>query len=111
MENGDATSEEIVRAYLARMAAFDAPSIETALNAVIIRNPAAIDEAVASDVRRPAGRLLGPLDGKVRDVMVDLARSQTTTIIVNPEMGFAREVADRIVVMDGGRIIEQGRPK
>ena len=49
----------------------------------------------------------------VRDVlgvMKDLARGGMTMIVVTHEMGFAREVADRVIFMDGGVIVEQGTP-
>jgi ABC-type polar amino acid transport system ATPase subunit len=46
----------------------------------------------------------------VLDVMRDLAREGTTMIVVTHEMGFAREVADRVVFMAEGRIVEQGPP-
>jgi glutamate transport system ATP-binding protein len=47
---------------------------------------------------------------EVLDVMRDLARSGMTMIVVTHEMGFAREVCDRIVFIDAGRIVEQGPP-
>ncbi|MCL6650012.1 MAG: amino acid ABC transporter ATP-binding protein, partial [Chloroflexi bacterium] len=47
---------------------------------------------------------------EVLDVMRDLARSGMTMVIVTHEMGFAREVADRIMFMDQGVIVEQGPP-
>ena len=47
---------------------------------------------------------------EVLDVMVDLAQSGMTMIVVTHEMGFARKVADRVVFMDAGRIVEQGPP-
>ena len=47
---------------------------------------------------------------EVLDVMRDLAREGMTMIVVTHEMGFAREVCDRIVFIDDGRIIEQGTP-
>ena len=49
--------------------------------------------------------------GEVLDVMRVLAREGMTMIVVTHEMGFAREAADRVVMMDDGRIIEQGRPE
>jgi len=49
--------------------------------------------------------------GEVLDVMKVLAREGMTMIVVTHEMGFAREVADRVVMMDDGRIVEQGRPE
>ena len=48
---------------------------------------------------------------EVLDVMVDLAREGQTMIVVSHEMGFAREVADRIAFMDGGQIVEMAPPK
>ena len=47
---------------------------------------------------------------EVLDVMVDLAREGMTMLVVTHEMGFAREVADRVIFMDEGEIIEQAPP-
>jgi ABC-type polar amino acid transport system ATPase subunit len=47
---------------------------------------------------------------EVLDVMIDLAQEGMTMIVVTHEMGFAKRVADRIVIMDAGRIIEEGTP-
>ncbi|MBZ0275024.1 MAG: amino acid ABC transporter ATP-binding protein [Anaerolineae bacterium] len=47
---------------------------------------------------------------EVLDVMKELARSGMTMVVVTHEMGFAREVADRIIFFDHGRIVEQGTP-
>ena len=63
LESGRVTSADLVRAYLARMEAYDGPESETKLNAVVVHNPDALAEAEASDSRRAAGRALGPLDG------------------------------------------------
>ena len=46
--------------------------------------------------------------GEVLDVIKKLARSGTTTVVVTHEIGFAREVADQVVFMVDGRIVEQG---
>ncbi|HVL60124.1 MAG TPA: amino acid ABC transporter ATP-binding protein [Microbacterium sp.] len=59
----------------------------------------------------PTSALDPELVGEVLDVIRDLARSGTTLIIVTHEIGFAREVADRIVFIDGGRILEVGPPE
>ncbi|MFB6365888.1 amino acid ABC transporter ATP-binding protein [Paenibacillus elgii] len=48
--------------------------------------------------------------GEVLQVMRTLAKEGMTMVIVTHEMGFARDVADRVVVMDGGVIIEEGKP-
>lgn len=59
----------------------------------------------------PTSALDPELTGEVLKVIQDLAADNMTMIVVTHEMGFAREVADRVVFMDGGRIIEQGLPK
>jgi len=51
------------------------------------------------------------LVGDVLAVMRKLAREGMTMLVVTHEMGFARDVADRVVFMDGGRIVEQGPPE
>jgi general L-amino acid transport system ATP-binding protein len=48
---------------------------------------------------------------EVLDVMKELAHSGMTMLVVTHEMGFAREVADRIIFMDGGRVVEIGTPE
>jgi len=48
---------------------------------------------------------------EVLDVMIELAKSGMTMICVTHEMGFARSVADRMVFIDGGEIVEQGTPQ
>src|SRR6185503_7791426 len=63
LHSGRATAVELVDAYLARIDAYDPPGSPTALNAVVVRNPHARDEAAASDARRARGQTLGPLDG------------------------------------------------
>ena len=47
---------------------------------------------------------------EVLDVMVELAKSGMTMLVVTHEMGFARDVADRVVVLGEGHIVEQGSP-
>ena len=49
--------------------------------------------------------------GEVLDVMKDLARSGMTMIVVTHEMGFAREVAESVVLMDDGVAVEAGSPQ
>ncbi|MGW7042975.1 amino acid ABC transporter ATP-binding protein [Streptomyces avermitilis] len=58
----------------------------------------------------PTSALDPELVGEVLDVIRDLARQGTTMIVVTHEIGFAREVADTVVFMDDGRIVEQGTP-
>ena len=58
----------------------------------------------------PTSALDPEMVGEVLGVMQDLAKSGMTMVIVTHEMGFAREVADRVIFMDGGHIIEEGTP-
>ena len=59
----------------------------------------------------PTSALDPEITGEVLNVMRDLANEHMTMVIVTHEMGFAREVADRVVFMDGGKIVEQGTPQ
>jgi general L-amino acid transport system ATP-binding protein len=47
---------------------------------------------------------------EVLEVMVDLAKEGMTMLVVTHEMGFAKEVADRVIFMDEGKIIEENEP-
>ena len=58
----------------------------------------------------PTSALDPEMIGEVLDVMVQLAREGMTMVCVTHEMGFAREVADRVVFMDGGQILEVATP-
>ena len=59
----------------------------------------------------PTSALDPELIGEVLDVMLQLAQEGTTMLVVTHEMGFAREVADRIIYIDEGRIVEEGPPE
>ena len=59
----------------------------------------------------PTSALDPEMVGEVLELMRSLASEGMTMAVVTHEMGFAREVADRVVFMDGGRIIEQNSPK
>ncbi len=59
----------------------------------------------------PTSALDPEMVGEVLNVMKELAQNGMTMICVTHEMGFAREVADRVVFMDGGLIIEEGTPE
>ena len=58
----------------------------------------------------PTSALDPEMVGEVLDVMKSLAAEGMTMIVVTHEMGFAREVADKVIFMDGGYIVEQGTP-
>jgi polar amino acid transport system ATP-binding protein len=59
----------------------------------------------------PTSALDPELVGEVLDVMKDLARDGMTMIVVTHEIGFAREVGDSLIFMDGGVVVEQGAPR
>jgi len=59
----------------------------------------------------PTSALDPELVGEVLDVMRDLALSGMTMVVVTHEMGFAKEVGDQLVFMDGGVVVEQGHPR
>ncbi len=76
----------------------------------------AIARALAMDPKlmlfdEPTSALDPELVGEVLRVMRDLAKQGMTMIVVTHEMGFARDVADHVVFMDGGVVVEQGKPK
>ncbi len=75
----------------------------------------AIARALAMDPKlmlfdEPTSALDPEMIREVLDVMRDLARGGMTMVVVTHEMGFAREVCDRLVFIDEGRIVEQGPP-
>ena len=75
----------------------------------------AIARALAMDPKvmlfdEPTSALDPEMVGEVLDVMKSLAGTGVTMVVVTHEMGFARQVADRVIFMDSGRIIESGTP-
>ena len=59
----------------------------------------------------PTSALDPELTGEILKVIRQLAQEKMTMVIVTHEMGFARDVADRVIFMDGGYIVEEGRPE
>ena len=59
----------------------------------------------------PTSALDPELTGEILKVIRQLAREHMTMVIVTHEMAFARDVADRVIFMDGGYIVEEGRPE
>ena len=59
----------------------------------------------------PTSALDPEMVGEVLQVMKQLAADGMTMVIVTHEMGFARQVADRVIFMDGGYIVEEGTPE
>jgi ABC-type polar amino acid transport system ATPase subunit len=75
----------------------------------------AIARALAMDPKimlfdEPTSALDPEMIKEVLDVMIDLARSNVTMIVVTHEMGFAKEVADRVILFDEGLLIEENTP-
>lgn len=75
----------------------------------------AIARALAMDPEvilfdEPTSALDPEMVGEVLDVMKDLAKEGMTMVVVTHEMGFAKEVANKVIFMDGGYIVEQGTP-
>jgi polar amino acid transport system ATP-binding protein len=76
----------------------------------------AIARALAMDPKvmlfdEPTSALDPEMIGEVLDVMKTLAKEGMTMVVVTHEMGFAREVADRVVFMDAGAVVETGTPE
>ena len=68
-------------------------------------------EPVAMLFDEPTSALAPEMVGEVLAVMKQLAQDGMTMLVASHEMGFAREVADRVLFMDGGRIVEAGTPE
>jgi polar amino acid transport system ATP-binding protein len=75
----------------------------------IARSLAMNPKAILFD--EPTSALDPEMIGEVLDVMKNLAREGMTMVVVTHEMGFAREVSDRVIFMDHGRIVEEGTPE
>ena len=76
----------------------------------------AIARALAMDPKvmlfdEPTSALDPEMVGEVLDVMKQLAKEGMTMVVVTHEMGFAREVADRVLFMDAGKLVEEGTPE
>ena len=76
----------------------------------------AIARALAMDPKimlfdEPTSALDPEMVGEVLEVMKQLAREGMTMVVVTHEMGFAREVADRVLFMDQGKVVEEGTPE
>lgn len=110
-----AVAEQEARKLLARVGlAHKAADYPSALSGgqqqrvAIVRALAMAPKAILFD--EPTSALDPETISTVLDVMRDLARDGTTMVVVTHEMGFAREVADRVVFMADGQIVEQGPP-
>jgi polar amino acid transport system ATP-binding protein len=111
-----AEARERAIALLARVGLQDKPSAYPSQLSGGQQQRVAIARAMAMQPKlmlfdEPTSALDPELVGEVLAVMRELAREGTTMIVVTHEMSFAREVADHVVFMDGGVVVEQGEPK
>ncbi|MEW2247711.1 MULTISPECIES: amino acid ABC transporter ATP-binding protein [unclassified Streptomyces] len=108
-------AEETARRLLARVGLADKADAYPRRLSGGQQQRVAIARALALEPRlllfdEPTSALDPELVGEVLDVIKDLAQQGTTMIVVTHEIGFAREVADTVVFMADGRIVEQGPP-
>jgi general L-amino acid transport system ATP-binding protein len=109
-------AEEIAMEYLTQMRIADQANKHPAQLSGGQQQRAAIARALCMHPKvmlfdEPTSALDPEMIGEVLEVMVDLAKEGMTMICVTHEMGFAREVADRVVFMDAGEIIEEADPE
>ena len=110
-----ATAKEQALALLARIGLSDKANEYPNMLSGGQKQRIAIVRALAMDPEvmlfdEPTSALDPEMVGEVLDLMRDLARDGMTMAVVTHEMGFAREVADRVVFMADGRILEEGAP-
>ncbi len=109
-------AEEKARALLARVGLEDRANTYPAQLSGGQKQRVAIVRALCMEPEvmlfdEPTSALDPEMVGEVLDVMKQLARDGMTMVTVTHEMGFAREVGNRVVFMDGGKIVEQGTPE
>ena len=75
----------------------------------IVRSLAMNPDVILFD--EPTSALDPEMVGEVLDVMKELAEDGMTMVVVTHEMGFAREVGNRVIFMDDGKILEEGTPE
>ncbi|WP_066986069.1 amino acid ABC transporter ATP-binding protein [Streptomyces sp. NRRL F-4489] len=111
-----AAADRIAHGLLARVGLADKAAAYPARLSGGQQQRVAIARALAMDPElmlfdEPTSALDPELVGEVLSVMRSLARDGMTMLVVTHEMGFAREVADRVVFLDGGLIVEEGTPE
>jgi polar amino acid transport system ATP-binding protein len=115
LRRSSADAERIARANLTRVGLVDRASAHPSQLSGGQQQRVAIARALSMDPRlmlfdEPTSALDPELVGDVLTVMRDLAENGMTMLVVTHEMAFAREVADRVVFMDDGVVVEQGSP-
>ena len=113
---GQEEADETARALLQRIGLLDKASAYPSQLSGGQKQRIAIVRALAMKPQlmlfdEPTSALDPGMVGEVLDVMTDLARDGMTMAVVTHEMGFAREMGDRLLFMDEGRIVEQGPPE
>ena len=111
-----AEAEETAKQLLARVGLADKAASYPAQLSGGQQQRVAIARALAMKPKvmlfdEPTSALDPEMVGEVLDVMKSLAKEGMTMVIVTHEMGFAREVGDRVLFVDDGRILEQGTPE
>ncbi|MDN3481919.1 amino acid ABC transporter ATP-binding protein [Arthrobacter sp. APC 3897] len=114
-KRGKAEAEEVARKNLAKVGLADRADAFPAQLSGGQQQRVAIARALSMDpdmmlFDEPTSALDPELVGDVLAVMRNLAEEGMTMMVVTHEIGFAREVGDRVVFMDGGVVVEQGRP-
>ncbi len=109
-------AEEKAEQLLARVGLLDKKDVYPATLSGGQKQRVAIARALAMNPRimlfdEPTSALDPEMVGEVLDVMKELASDGMTMVVVTHEMGFARDVADRIIFMDDGYVVEEGRPE
>ncbi|MHA7261852.1 amino acid ABC transporter ATP-binding protein [Arthrobacter sp. TMN-37] len=115
-KRGKAEAEEVARRNLAKVGLAEKADAFPAQLSGGQQQRVAIARALSMDpdmmlFDEPTSALDPELVGDVLEVMKQLAREGMTMMVVTHEMGFAREVGDRVVFMDGGVVVEQGKPE
>ena len=115
LRRGRAESERVARANLARVGLTEKAAAYPAQLSGGQQQRAAIARSLSMDPKlmlfdEPTSALDPELVGDVLTVMRQLAEDGMTMMVVTHEMAFARDVADRVVFMDGGVVVEQGPP-
>ncbi len=109
-------AEEKTQSLLKKVGILDKANVYPAQLSGGQQQRVAIARALAMDPKimlfdEPTSALDPEMIGEVLDVMKTLAKEGMTMVVVTHEMGFAREVADRVIFMDGGKIVEVGSPE
>lgn len=115
-KRGKAAAQEKARALLQKVGIAEKESEYPSRLSGGQQQRVAIARALAMEPKvmlfdEPTSALDPEMVGEVLDVMKQLAREGMTMIVVTHEMGFAREVADRVIFMDEGKVVEVGTPE